>query len=94
MISSSARFVDDRPGRILKRLCVHFSHKIPAEWDEREGLLTFEIGMASLEARDDALILHCQATDEHQLHELQDVLDRHLRMLASSPAISLAWLAD
>lgn len=41
--------------RYIARICRHFSHKLPASWEDNMGEVTFPTGVCQLEAKEDAL---------------------------------------
>ena len=43
-MKSSATVPTAHAGRYMVQLCKHFGHKIPAEWNDHEGKITFEMG--------------------------------------------------
>lgn len=91
MPSSSSHFATEQASRLLVRLCRHFSHKIDAQWDEREGRLVFSIGECRLLAAESGLGLQCCAPTAGELDELQEVLRRHLQGFAQVEELVLQW---
>ena len=49
-MKSSATVPTANAGRYMVQLCKHFGHKVPAEWNDHEGKITFEMGEAALRA--------------------------------------------
>lgn len=91
MPNSHSRFPSRQAPRLLSRLCKHFSHKIEASWNEREGLLRFSIGECALQADDQGLQLACTAPSAAELDELQEVIRRHLQGFAQVDELVLQW---
>ena len=91
MPEMNAKVTTEESGRLINRLCKHFSHKIKAEWTESEGLLTFSIGQCQLSDRDDHLFLACSATSESELQELGEVVASHLIRFAGAEVNEVQW---
>lgn len=91
MSSMNARVPTVNPGRLINRLCKHFSHKIDAEWSETNGLLTFSIGECRLSTQNGALALECQSPTSEELNELGQVVASHLIRFAGDEVAEVQW---
>lgn len=58
----------------LKKLCRHFSHKVPANFDDHRGEVQFPFGDALLTAEGETLRIRIQATGEEELARAKDVV--------------------
>lgn len=79
------------PARYIGRLCKHFAHKIPVNFDEQQGRIEFPFGLALLAAEHDGLRLHVEAATPEQLDKLRDVIASHFERFAWQQALTLDW---
>ncbi|WP_341939338.1 DUF2218 domain-containing protein [Marinimicrobium sp. C2-29] len=91
--TSSAQVPLSDPGRVLHRLCKHFSHKVKAQWEPAQGFVDFAVGTAILRATPHALCLECEAGSRTELAEVEQTLERHLGPMSGLPddEIVLVW---
>ncbi|WP_312161315.1 DUF2218 domain-containing protein [Phenylobacterium sp.] len=91
-MKSSATVPTANAGRYMVQLCKHFGHKVPAEWNDHEGKITFEMGEAALRAAPETLMLVAQAGDLESLSRLEKVMDSHLKRFAfREPDMAVEW---
>ncbi|WP_339515709.1 DUF2218 domain-containing protein [Pseudomonas sp. RL_15y_Pfl2_60] len=90
-LTSSAFVSTDSPARYISRLCKHFAHKIPVSFDEQQGRIEFEFGLALLQASETGLQLSVQAGTEEQLERLKGVVASHFERFAWKEALTLDW---
>jgi hypothetical protein len=93
-VSASTRVATDSPARVLARLCRHFAHKTPVEFDAAQGRIEFRSGgYATLQVAAQSLDIQVTASDEATLEQLCPVIERHLRMVEFRAAMpQLQWL--
>lgn len=89
-----ARVFTVHASRYLQQLCKHFAHKIPAEFDEANGHLAFPIGECRLLAGAGRLDLFLAAADDDAMHQLEDVVARHLVRFAFREDLAIVWHRD
>ncbi len=77
--------------KYLKRLCKHFQHKVPVQYDEKDALIEFEEGFCAMQADNKILNIHCQADNSEDLKAITDTLDRHLSALCRNQVLELSW---
>lgn len=92
--SSSAVVLTDTPVRYISRLCKHFAHKIPVSFDEQQGRIEFNAGLATLKAEDQGLRLQVESASSDGLKSLQDVVASHFERFAWQEALTLDWQPD
>lgn len=92
--SSSAVVLTDTPARYISRLCKHFAHKIPISFDEQQGRIEFNAGLATLKAEDQSLRLQVESASSDDLKRLQDVVASHFERFAWQEALTLDWQPD
>ncbi|MGX5220877.1 MULTISPECIES: DUF2218 domain-containing protein [Pseudomonas] len=90
-LTSSAFVSTDSPARYISRLCKHFAHKIPVSFDEQQGRIEFEFGLALLQASETGLQLSVQAETAEQLERLKGVVASHFERFAWKEALTLDW---
>jgi hypothetical protein len=90
-VQSRAFVATDTPARYIGRLCKHFAHKVPVEFDERQGRVEFEFGLALLQAEDGGLSLRVQAANDDDLEKLEHVVASHFERFAWQEALALDW---
>ncbi|WP_375170524.1 DUF2218 domain-containing protein [Marinobacter sp.] len=78
MLTKIADVTTVHAGRYLVRLCKHFSHKVPAEWQDKQGQITFSMGVCRLQASNQSLRLRCESDSQDNLGRLGEVIASHL----------------
>lgn len=91
MLQSETILQAGSPASAIARLCKHFSHKIPADWDEHGARLQFPTGDCEMTAGDASVHVLCRAADEAALTKLQQVLDRHIPKLLWRDEQTVVW---
>lgn len=88
----TADFPTARAAALTGTMAKHFGHKIPVTQDDRHAVLTFEMGVARIEAQDASLHLTLEAADAGALERLREVIESHLLRFAhrEDPA-PLSW---
>ena len=91
-IDSTVRVPTAHASRYLQQLCKHWSHNLAVSFSESEGTVTFPRnargadwpGDATLvmQARDDGLDCHLEASVPEQLEALKGAVARHLDRFA------------
>ncbi len=92
MINSDVHVPTAHASRYLQQLCKHWSHNLTISFDETRGTVTFPRnargadwpGDATLvmQARDDGLDCHLEASAPGQLEALKGAVSRHLDRFA------------
>ena len=91
-MKSSATVVTENAGRYMVQLCKHFGHKIPTEWNDHEGRITFAVGQVALRAAPGTLMMVASAADAEGLARLEQVTDSHLKRFAfREPDMAVDW---
>ena len=91
MLSTTAFVTTETPERYIARLCKHFAHKIPVDFDEAQGRIEFDMGLALLNAEPGGLRLTTQSPDAAGLERLQHVVASHFERFAWKEALTLDW---
>ena len=77
--------------RYLVQLCKHFSHRLPASWDDEGGCIEFPFGTCNLKAGPDALSVGVEAASEADLDRMEHVVLSHLQRFAFREELAAEW---
>ncbi len=93
--AATATIATTHGSRYLQQLAKHWSHKLDVVFDATHATIRFPTGaVASLEARDAALIAHLDAPDAAMLERMKGVLAEHLDRFAFREApLPFVWVA-
>jgi len=76
----------------LQRLCKHFAHKVPAEWDAATGHAALPGGRAEFAAREYQLEIVIRGEDPVGLDRARAIVEDHLLRYAFREDLApLAW---
>jgi hypothetical protein len=100
--SATARVPTAHAGRYLQQLCKHWTHNLEVSFTPEHGTVTFPRdargtdhpgdGVATFDAREDALDVRIDATSAAQLEGLKGAVARHLDRFAFRKApLSFDW---
>lgn len=90
---AAARVPTVHASKYLQQLCKHFQHKLPAEFNESAGSISFPTGEVKLVAEAGGLQLALESPSEEDLERLKDVVARHLVRFAFREELAVAWRA-
>src|SRR3990167_867560 len=90
-LNASAYVATDTPARYISRLCKHFAHKLPVSFDEQQGRIEFDSGLALLQAEAEGLRLSVQSASSEGLESLKKVVTSHFERVAWQAELSLDW---
>ena len=91
-MKSSATVPTEHASRYMVQLCKHFGHKIPTEWNDHEGKITFAMGEVALRAGPQTLMMVASAADAERLARVEQVTDSHLKRFAfREPEMAVEW---
>ncbi|MEW5420997.1 DUF2218 domain-containing protein [Amorphus sp. 3PC139-8] len=91
MVLSEGRIATAAASKYLQQLCKHFRHKVDVEFDAARGQVTFPFGVCWLEAREDELVMRCEAPDAEASERMQSVIAVHLERFAWREKAVVAW---
>jgi uncharacterized protein len=91
MTRSHAEIATASASRYLQRLCKHFAHKLPVEFDPNAGKISFPIGDCDLAADGEKLSIDLTAPEAEQMPQLKDVVIRHLERFAFREELAVVW---
>ena len=92
MPAATARVPTSLPRRYMSQLCKHFEHKLPVTLGETDGQITFAMGVCTLQAERDAILMRVEAEDTDGLDRLEDVVARHLVRFAFREPVTVEWV--
>lgn len=79
----------------MTKLCRHFGHKIPVEFDEQKARAEFPSGgLCLMRAEPDALYFECQAPNAEEVARIRAVLEEHLVRFAPRETLQFKWSED
>jgi hypothetical protein len=86
--SAEAELHTEKGAKAFRRLCIHFSQKVPATWDDESGRVEFpESGECLFEADDQTLRAHCRAISPEMLDQLCEVVSTHYEKYFHEPLV-------
>lgn len=62
-----------------------------AEWADSHGVLTFDVGLCTLDATEHSLIVHVAAEDADSLRRIQDALSQRLQLIGRRDQLVVTW---
>lgn len=89
--TSTAAVATEKATRYMKQLCKHFGHKVPAEFDDTTGNVTFPYGTCRFSTNDNTLTMQASADDSEKLAQVQRVIDDHLLRFAFREELNINW---
>jgi hypothetical protein len=92
MMRSQARVTTDRASRYLQQLCKHFAHKLPTSHTAEAGRIEFGVGVCTLAAELETLVMTAESPDAASLDRLEDVIARHLVRFAFREPPEITWV--
>ena len=93
-MKAHAHIETPKSSRYLQALCGHFSRKTKADYDAKQGKVTFDFGHCDMEAESDALVLFAEADTEANLERLKKVIGSHLERFAVKDDLKVQWNPD
>ena len=92
MPATTATVATPEASRLIKRLCTHWGHKFVVEFDERQGVVTFDDDVVlRLQADLDTLHARIEACDPPALERFQGVVENHLQRMARAGELAFHW---
>jgi uncharacterized protein len=92
LVGCQAVIITPQARRYLGQLCKHFQHKCAVTLEDVAGSIRFDAGTCRLQPAGDTLTLALEASDQTDLHRLQDVVARHLLRFAFREDPSIDWI--
>ncbi|WP_234571561.1 DUF2218 domain-containing protein [Rhodohalobacter sp. 614A] len=86
-----SRISTDNGSIYIKRLCKHFSHKVPASFSENEGNVEFPYGDCIMTSDDNQLTFVITADSEENLSNVKSVLISHLEKFSRDEELTVEW---
>ena len=88
---ATARFTTDQAERYLVSLCTHFARKVPVTQEPQTGRVEFPFGHCAFHANAHALTMEASAPDASALHDVTEIITRHLERFAFRENPILTW---
>lgn len=90
-LTSTAVVETPKAAGYAAQLCKHFSHRVPARFENADGEITFGVGICRLHAEGDRLTLTVEGADADAIARLQDVVGQHLLRFAFREELRIDW---
>lgn len=74
-----------------KRLCRHFSHKIPAIVEGQQARIEFPFGVCSIDIDDQSMHIAVELSDADQVDRAERVIADHLLRMANKDTPVVEW---
>jgi hypothetical protein len=79
--------------RYINKLCKHFTHRVPAQWSEHQGLVNFAMGTCDMLDDGQSLSFVCKAENESDLNEIIETIQSHFdRFALKDQLIIKEWI--
>lgn len=77
--------------RIMRRLCKHWSHKYPVQFDEATGVIELKDVRVTLRALPDKLLVSLENPQAEVPQRLLGVVSEHLQRMAGEQILDVRW---
>ncbi|WP_445395386.1 DUF2218 domain-containing protein [Zobellella sp. An-6] len=92
MADCLARIATPHGEGYIKKLCIHFRHKVEADWQDRQGWVQFAMGRCELNAGAGHLEVRCTAATPADLAAVADTMKSHFDRFAVRDGLVLSWI--
>ena len=79
------------PARIILRLCKHWGHKWPVQYDEQHGRIELPMGTVHLQAGEGRLTARLDAAPDADLDRFEQVVAEHAQRMARGETYVWDW---
>ena len=90
-MKETAKIATNNGSIYIKRLCKHFSHKVPAEFSNDKGQVNFSIGDCIMKSDENHLEFLVSADSEKNLEATKDTVIRHLHKFSRDEELTVKW---
>ena len=91
MHAASADISLATPSRYMNRLAKHFEHRVSVTRDAQTATVDFPDAPCTMHATDTHLVIRIEAASRGQVEKLCEVIERHLRQVASQETFGIEW---
>lgn len=77
--------------RYINKLCKHFTHRVPATWNDYEGHVQFDMGTCEMKAESNSLRFVCIAENERDLNDILETVKSHFDRFAVKDQLVVEW---
>ena len=82
----------DHGASYLKRLCNHFSHKVPTVATENEGTIEFPFGKCGIAVDEYQMVFSLDVIDPDDIERAESVVESHLVRMANRDEPVVSWV--
>ncbi|CAA0103253.1 Uncharacterised protein [Halioglobus japonicus] len=75
----------------LKRLCRHFSHKVPTTVTETQGRIELPFGACRIDVDPEQMLFRIEVENPADLARAEEVVSRHLIQIANRDEPTVQW---
>tara|TARA_R110002049_G_scaffold74361_13_gene191845 strand:+ start:291 stop:599 length:309 start_codon:yes stop_codon:yes gene_type:complete len=75
----------------LKRLCRHFSHKVPTTVTDTQGRIELPFGACRIDVDNDQMLFRIEVANPADLDRAEEVVARHLIQIANRDEPTVQW---
>ena len=90
-ITSASRVVTVHGDLYCKKMCRHFAHKIPADYEGFAGRIEFPVGVCVISTDAEGIDLQVSASNEEDISRLENVVADHLLRMATKDEPLVDW---
>ena len=90
-LTSTASIATAEPARIILRLCKHWGHKWPVQYDEQHGRIELPMGTVHLQAGEGRLTARLDAAPDADLDRFEQVVAEHAQRMARGETCVWDW---
>ena len=92
MTLSRAEIPTQNAVSLLRKLCRHWAHKFPVEFDDTHGKITLPKAYVTLMSAPAALSVYLETADPAEQGHVEDIVAEHLQRFATDEALTFYWL--
>lgn len=82
MLTVSSRVLTQHGAKYVQQLCKHWAHKLPADFTNNAGVVTFEDAVGTMKVDAEGITVTLSGEDREALDKMKDVVSIHLDRFA------------
>lgn len=91
MTISTATSTTAEPARTILRLCKHWGHKFPVQYDDTQGRIELPFGLCLLTAGDRQLTARLEGLPDADMARFEEVVADHAQRMARDETYEWHW---
>jgi hypothetical protein len=81
----------ENAGSYLRKLCQHWSHRFPVEYNETHGTISLPSALCTLDATPETLLVRLDLEDGAEAMRLRAVVEEHLQRFGFREELVFLW---